>query len=327
MDYSTRLHRLFRLIVLIHGEAGLNASRLSETCQTSERNIYRDLQVLEDAGIPIAHDTETGGYAIRRDFFLRPIDLTLEEALAVLLLANCIGGQEQVAHAADAARAAEKLRAILPRQIGEIANEVMPRIAVSLAKASNEPVPDVYEAMRDAIVNRRAMECAYESPNHQPGAEAEVFRFDPYALYFGQRAWYVIGLHHGRNEVRTLKLCRFTRCKSLDRPYAIPDDFSLDRHFGKAWRMVPSGTIHAIKLRFDSAFAETVADTHWHDSQEVEWQEDGSVQMSFEVDGLEEIVWWIMGYGPRCRVIEPAELARRVADLQKLAAGQYGARS
>ena len=41
------------------------------------------------------------------------------------------------------------------------------------------------------------------------------------------------------------------------KPYFIPDDFSLRKHFGKAWRMVPSGTIYPIQLHFDAAFAET----------------------------------------------------------------------
>jgi predicted DNA-binding transcriptional regulator YafY len=310
------------MITLIHGDTGLNAARLAEKCDTTERTIYRDLQVLMDAGIPLAHDAQSGGYTIRRDFFLRPVDLTLEEALALLMLADRVGATEQITHAADAGKAAEKLLAVLPRQLGAIVNEVMPRVAIALARATSEPVPDVYGAMRDAIVNRRALSCEYQSPNHKSDAKSDPFRFDPFGLYWGHRAWYVVGLHHGRNETRTLKLSRFTRCQSLDKPYFIPDDFSLDRHFGKAWRMVPSGTIHPITLHFTGAFAETVAETHWHDSQEVEWLDDGSIHLAFQVDGLEEIVWWIMGYGPHCRVIEPVELAERVSDLQRAAAEQ-----
>jgi predicted DNA-binding transcriptional regulator YafY len=320
----TRVHRLFRLITQIQGSPNLNARRLAELCDTSERNIYRDLKQLEGAAVPISYDKDSGGYSIRRDFFLRPVDLTLEEAMALLILADQIGDQEQISHVAQAGKAAEKLRAVLPRQIGEVINEVLPHVTVSLAQASNEPTADIYDAVRNAITTRRALECEYESSSGKPSDDAGVFRFDPYALYFGQRAWYVVGFHHGRNEIRTLKLVRFTRCKSIDKPYMIPDDFSLDRHFGQAWRMVPSGTIHDIKLRFDTAFSETVADTHWHDSQDVQWREDGSAQISFRVDGLEEIIWWILSYGPRCQVIEPPELIERVRQLQKSAGEQYG---
>jgi predicted DNA-binding transcriptional regulator YafY len=319
----TRIHRLFRLITLIQGSPNLNTRRLAELCGMSERNIYRDLEELREAGVPISHDKNTGGQSIRRDFFLRPVDLTLEEAMALLILVDQIGGQEQISHVAEAGKAAEKLRAVLPRRIGEAINELLPRVTVSLSQSSNEPTADIYDAVRNAITNRRALECQYESSSRTPSDDAGVFRFDPYALYFGQRAWYAVGFHHGRNEIRTLKLVRFTRCKSIDKPYLIPDDFSLDRHFGQAWRMVPSGTIHEIKLHFDAAFAETVADTYWHDTQEFDFHEDGSMEMSFRVDGLEEIIWWILSYGPHCRVIEPAELRTRIAKLQGEAAAIY----
>jgi proteasome accessory factor B len=319
----TRVHRLLRLITQIQSSTHLNARRLAKLCETSERNIYRDLKMLEGAGVPVSFDLESGGYAIRRDFFLRPVDLTLEEAMAMLMLADRVGAREQIPHVAEAGKAAEKLRAVLPRQIGEMINELMPRMEVSLARASNEPIPDVYGAMRDAIIRRRALECEYESSSPKKSSDAGIFRFDPYALYFGQRAWYVVGLHHGRKEIRTLKLSRFTRCKSNERPYFIPDDFSLDHHFGQAWRMMPSGTIHDVELHFDAAFAETVADTHWHDSQEVQWHDDSSIQMSFRIDGLEEIVWWILSYGPHCRVIKPPELLARVAELHAKAAQLY----
>jgi predicted DNA-binding transcriptional regulator YafY len=285
--------------------------------------------MLAGAGVPISFDPDAGGYSLRKDFFLRPVELTLEEAMAVLMLADRVGANEQIPHVAEAGKAGEKLRAILPQKVREIIDETMPRVVVSLARAANEPTADVYATVRDAITNRRAIECEYESPRHkvssneQLSLNAERFRFDPYSLYFGQRAWFAVGLHHGHGEVRTLKLSRFTRCSSIDRPYLIPDDFSLDRHFGQAWRMVPSGNMHDIQLHFDAAFAETVADTHWHDSQEVQWNEDGSIEMRFRVDGLEEIVWWIMGYGPHCRVVGPVELIGRVRNLQKLATEQY----
>jgi predicted DNA-binding transcriptional regulator YafY len=320
----TRVHRLFRVITQIQGSRNLNSKRLAEACDTSERNIYRDLKMLEGAGVPISFDRDAGGYAIRRDFFLRPVDLTLEEAMAVLMLAEQVGKPEQIPHVAAAGKAAEKLLAVLPRPIGEMVNEVLPRVVVSLAKAAAEPTSDVYGSMRDAVINRRSVACEYESTSAKRRNGSAGFRFDPYALYFGQRAWYVVGFHHGHKEIRTLKLSRFTRCASNDKPYFIPDDFSLARHFGRAWRMMPSGKIYDIKLHFDAAFAEAVADTHWHDSQNVSWLDDGSIDVTFAVDGLEEIIWWILSYGPHCRVVKPPELLKRVRALQKSATALYG---
>jgi predicted DNA-binding transcriptional regulator YafY len=322
MEY-TRVHRLLRLITLIQGSAQLNAAKLAEICCTSERNIYRDLNELEGAGVPISFDKETGGYSLRRDFFLRPVDFTLEEAMALVLLAREVGQTEQLPHAAESGKAIDKLLATLPAKIREMVDELLPRMSVDLARTANEPTIEIYTRVRQAITDKRALQCEYESQSRKPNGDSGKFRFDPYGLYFGQRAWYAVGFHHGRGEIRTLKLARFVDCQPSDKPYFIPDDFSLDRHFGQAWRMMPSGKLYDIWLHFDAKMAETVADTHWHDSQDETWNDDGSIEMHFRADGLEEIIWWILSYGPHCRVIEPPELVDRVRQLQKSASDQY----
>lgn len=326
MEY-TRVHRLLRIITLVNGSSRLNAARLAEACGTTERNVYRDLKMIEAAGVPISYDREAGGYLIQRDFFLRPADFTLEEAMALVLLAKEVGQREQLPHVGQAAKAIDKLLATLPLKIRDMIDGLMPCMSVDLARASYEPTAELYTRIRQAITDRRALECRYESPirhsSASAGSDSGSFRFDPYALYFGQRSWYVIGRHHGHREVRTLKLARMTDCRSIDKPYFIPDDFSLEKHFGAAWRMMPAGKLYDIMLRFDATVAETVADTHWHSSQEFNWHEDGSIDMYFRVDGLEEIVWWILGYGPHCKVVKPRVLRQKVANLLATAAAHY----
>ncbi len=135
MQY-TRVHRLLRIITLIHGSSRLNAARLAELCETSERNIYRDIKMLEGAGVPIFFDAVDGGYSIRRDFFLRPADLTLEEAMALVLLAREVGQTEQLPHAAEAGKAIDKLLATIPLNIRQMIDELMPCVTVDLARVA-----------------------------------------------------------------------------------------------------------------------------------------------------------------------------------------------
>jgi len=54
------------LITLIQGSK-VQCKSLAELCETSERNIYRDLEMLQGAGVPVSFDPDSGGYAIRRD--------------------------------------------------------------------------------------------------------------------------------------------------------------------------------------------------------------------------------------------------------------------
>jgi predicted DNA-binding transcriptional regulator YafY len=341
-DYS-RIHRLLKILMLIQsgsrpgdragsagfrgGAGGWTARRLAGECGTTQRTIYRDLKMLEAAGVPYFFDQESKSYTVRKDFFMPPVQLTFEETLAMSALAGQIGAREQVPFTKSAARAIEKVRGQLPPKIRAELERIEPHVAIHLAASTPpESSADVYERVRQAIAEKRALRCAYESINHARAADAavsstngngeeEVFAFQPYALFFDQRAWYTVGLHGGRGAVRCLKLNRFTRCELTDEGYSIPRSFSLGRHLGNAWRMIRGKKRYDVELRFDPDFAETIADTQWHPTQSVTWNRDHSITFRCSVDGLDEIVWWVLSMGPHCQVRKPKALAERVKAL------------
>jgi proteasome accessory factor B len=312
-DYS-RIHRLLKILTLIQGSDDWTARRLAQECGTTERTIFRDLKMLEGAGIPYFYDAERKCYGIQRDFFMPPVQLTLDESLALAALAEHCGGSEQVPFTKAASRAISKIRGQLPPTIRRELDTIESHVAIKLAAANPpEGSADVYETVRRALSSKRALRCEYESLSN--GKTNGDFLFRPYALLFNQRAWYAIGFHSRRRAVRSLKLTRFTKLEPTDDEYAIPKDFSVAGHLGNAWRMIRGEKTYKVVLSFDKEFAETIADTHWHPTQDVEWNDDGSITFSAKVDGLEEIVWWILSMGPHCKVTSPPELARRVKSL------------
>ncbi len=130
--------------------------------------------------------------------------------------------------------------------------------------------------------------------------------------------------HHGKhNEVRNLRLSRFTHLEPTGDVYTIPKTFTLDQHLGNAWRMMRGNKTYAVELHFDAEFADTIADTHWHATQEVTWNSDESITFECKVDGLEEIVWWILSMGPHCTVKKPVELIEQVRALALAMVKQY----
>ena len=326
----TRVHRLLKIITLIQSGprygSGLNAGDLSRECGTSVRNIYRDLKMLDGAGVPVYRDDEYGGYRIRGDFFMPPVELTLEESLSLMLAARTIGKQEQVGMMKPLAMASAKVSDRLPMSIRRELDKCDGHIDIRLARSMHDDgIKDVYRDMQLAIGSGRKLDCRYVSPpgrREKRGSKVRGcdgdFLFRPYCLYWGKRAWYAIGLHEYYGEVRCMKLSRFEKVLVTKERYTIPKAFSLEKFLGKCWRMIPEGKVYKVELWFDPEFAETVADTHWHDTQDVVWQDDGSVTMRFEVDGLGEIKWWVLGMGPHCVVRKPVRLR---GEVRKLAEG------
>ena len=312
-DYS-RIHRLLKILMLIQGSKGWTPARLAQECGTTQRTIYRDMKMLEGAGVPYFYDDESKSYAIRRDFFMPPVSLTLDESLALVALAEHIGGGEQVPFTKAASRAISKIRGLLPASIRTELEQVESRVVIKLAASSPpEASEDVYESMRSAIAKKQALRCTYESLS--TSKNGKKFLLEPYTLFFSQRAWYAVGHHCEHKEVRCLKLNRFASIEPTDRSYQIPKNFALEGHLGNAWRMIRGTKSYNVVLEFDAEFAETIADTQWHHTQEIVWNEDDSISFSCKVDGLEEIVWWVLSMGPHCVVKQPKELAKSVKAL------------
>lgn len=322
-DY-TRIHRLLKILTLIQAEPGWTAHRLAGECGVTVRTIYRDMRTLEAAGIPYFYDEANPGYSVRRDYFMPPVQLSLDESLALIALAEHIGGREQIPLTRPAARAITKVRSVLPVQLRQQLADVDRHINIQLAKAGpHEGIADVYEAVRQAIARKRALRCRYESLDRSRTKRDEVFRFDPYTLLFAERAWYAVGFHHGRGEVRKLKLNRFAMIEPNGGRYNVPADFALEDHLGNAWRMIRGSRSYNVEVWFDAEFAETVSETQWHQTQEIEWLDDESILFRCTVDGLDEIVWWVLSMGPHCVVRKPKALADRVKKLARQTADRY----
>lgn len=325
-DYG-RIHRLLKILTLIQGQPGWTAAKLAKECRISTRQIYRDMKTLSGAGIPYFYDEEARCYRVQRSFFMKPVDLTLDESLALVALGERIGGGEQIPFMRAANRAVAKIRGQLPESIRRELEGFDPHVTIKLAQSgSSDGIGDVYEKVRQAMAVKQALHCRYESVASDAGrTEANgTFIFKPYTLFFSQRAWYAVGHHGRRNQIRCLKLNRFTQIDLTTQRYTVPRDFSLQKHLGLAWRMMRGDRRYAIEITFDPPFADTIADTHWHPTQQITWLEDGSIVFECEVDGLDEIVWWVLSMGPHAVVRKPRELAQRVTALAAEVVEAYG---
>ena len=325
-DYS-RIHRLLKILTLIQSDRTWTAERLAGACGVNVRTIYRDMKTLEGAGVPYFYDTETHGYQVRRDFFMPPVELTLNEALALCALGEHVAEKEQIPLTRAAGRAVAKVRSQLPVPLRDRVAALDEHLTIQLPPAGpHYGIEDVYETVRAGIHKGCVLRCRYESIERSKRGEGseEEFDFEPYALLFSHRAWYVIGHHGGRGEIRCMKLNRFASLAPTHRRYRVPKSFTLDDHLGNAWRMIRGRRRYDVELVFDADFAETIADTHWHRTQEIDWGEDGACVFRCTVDGLDEIVWWILSMGPHCVVRKPAALVDRVRKLAEQTAANYG---
>ncbi len=310
-----RLHRVLKLIVLLEGDRFLNARQLATECGVSRRTVHRDLNLIEKAGIPFYYDPQAGGYRIHQAGLLPPINLDLEEALAVVLMASELGRTGRLPLFQPASDAAAKIESALPLALRATVGSLVRHMTVRpSAVARHNALHRMYDAARRAVQARESLDCAYIS--FYEGGQIRL-RLDPYWLLFHERAWYVIGHSHRAGEIRTYKLGRFKTLERTGRYFRLPAGLTLEKHLGNAWRMIRGTKTYRVELKFSPRLGPNVAEVNWHRTQKVRWDDEGAVYFTATVDGLSEIVWWVLGYGPHVEVLKPKALRDRVAGLAR----------
>ena len=299
-----------KLISLLQAGRGYNIEGLSLACGVSRRTIFRDLDLLRQSSVPLFFDQQSQHYSIPSAAYLPPTNFTAEEALALVVLCHELG--DRLPFFWPAHSAAVKLENSLPLQIRR---QLRPAAdAVEIHPPPRNPLTGrtaVYQQLVEAISKHRSVRICYKSLAER---KVIVTRLNPYRLLFSQRSWYVIGRSSLHRSTRTFNLGRILSMEVLEDSYRIPRGFSVERHLRNAWRMIPEpGPDHEVVVRFTPLVADNVAEVAWHKTQRVVRNDDGTIDFHATVSGLQEVSWWILGYGDQAEVLAPAALRELVA--------------
>jgi predicted DNA-binding transcriptional regulator YafY len=307
----SRIQRLLRLLALLQAGKGYNVESLAEACGVSRRTIFRDLDILRESGLPLVYDERDQRYRLPGAQFLPPTNFTPEEALSLIVLCHEMG-RSGMPFLTAARNAAMKLESSLPTRLREQVRATIDSVQIELPPTNRlQGQQPIYEQLVEAASKRRSVRIRYVAPT--PEGEIRT-RLNPYRLLFSRRSWYVIGRSTLHRDVRTFNVGRIVDLEPLDDAFEVPRGFSVDRYLRNAWHLIPeSGPDHEIVVRFGRRVARNVAEVAWHKTQWVEFAEDGSLDFHATVSGLNEISWWILGYGDQAEAIRPPELRRIVA--------------
>lgn len=286
---------------------------LADACGVSRRTIFRDLDSLRSAEVPLVFDEERQVYSIPSQFFLAPTQFTPDEALAVVLLCHELGSDARLPFLAEARSAAVKIENTLSpnlrariRLFADAVQIRLPAVAKDLERSR-----DVYQRLLESIADSRCVRIGYRSYSENSTLSTKL---SPYRMVFHHHSWYVVGRSSWHAEVRTFNLGRIESIETLEETFEEPQKFSIERYFGNAWRIIPEpGPDREVVVKFRPLVAHNVAEVQWHPTQVTSLNDDGTLIFKVTVSGLREISWWILGYGDQAEILEPEELRSIVA--------------
>jgi predicted DNA-binding transcriptional regulator YafY len=302
---ADRLARILRVLELVQSRGRWTTKAIAEEIECSERTVYRDLDVLRFAGIPYYREGDQQFVRVRPDFKFPVITLTDDEVLG-LSLATVIAKSPGLDVTAGAAPTTRKLAAVSKEETGELIDDAMRLVSVfDLKLADHSRHHEAIRTVQLALLQGKQISGLYESPYEPTSVKLKLH---PYRLCLIKNAWYVIGRLADDTLPKTFRVARFKALRMGVEPASTPEDFDLRSYFGNAWAVFRGDKSYDIELRFDPAAAKIVTETIWHHTQKAKTHQDGSVSLSFQVDGLNEILNWILSWAGQVRVQKPDEL-------------------
>lgn len=295
--------------ILLMAPAGLPVQTIADRLDVTARTIYRDLNFLEEQGVPLWQ--ENGRFGINRTRYLANVRLTFHEAmslvLAGLLLSRTI--DERNPHVIAAL---QKLGGVLPNNLVSQLDRAIERIQ---AQDSDYRPIAVLEALTEGWGTGHKVRIQYRSPR---SGEIRPRTISPYALEPTPSGIYVIGHDEWADDLRTFKLDRLEAAIVLDQPYQIPDSFDLEAHLATGWRIMAGETPQEVVIGFTPDVTARVLERQWHASQSVERRSDGSCLLRVQIAEPLEMMPWIRSWGAEAEVLQPEWLRQEIeADFHR----------
>ncbi|HYF63418.1 MAG TPA: YafY family protein [Herpetosiphonaceae bacterium] len=298
-----RTDRLLAIVLELQAHGRRRAEDLAATFEISKRTIYRDIQALCEAGVPVVA-APGQGYSLVEGYFLPPLRFSADEAMMLLLGADLMAASFDAEYSRAARDAARKIAGALPeRERDEVASLRQTIRFIPGGAAGRRGEADLLRQVRRAILARRRLRMDYHARHGAAAVEREV---DPYGLIHNGNSWYMVGFCRLRQAIRAFRIERIARLAVLAATFERPAGFSLD-HDSSAGRTL------RIRVLFDHAIAAWVREAPSFYAVAEEERAEGLLVTLLARDER-DVTQWLLGWGAHVRVLEPDSLRRRLAE-------------
>ncbi|MEC3976107.1 helix-turn-helix transcriptional regulator [Amycolatopsis sp. H20-H5] len=222
-----RASRLVSLLLLLQTRGRLTARQLADELEVSVRTIYRDVESLHTAGVPLYGDAgHAGGYQLLDGYHTRLTGLTTEEAES-LFLTGLPGPAAELGLGTAVAATRLKLTAALPPELRDRAGRLRERFHLDMPNwyTDGEETPRLTGAA-NAVWTQRRIRVHYRRWKEPTDVTRTL---DPYGLVLKAGRWYLVAGADGR--VRTYRVSQILELTVLDEDFPRPDGFDLAAHW------------------------------------------------------------------------------------------------
>jgi predicted DNA-binding transcriptional regulator YafY len=296
-----KLDRMLSIITYLLNHEKAKAHELANKLEVSVRTIYRDVDAIAQAGIPITtYQGADGGIGIVEGFKLDKGLLSNNEVLSIVA---GLKGINSISEDVKIELLIEKLTGVTTNtEYMPIGNEIM--IDLSPWNKNNQ-LADKIKQLKRTIRERRFVEFLYYSNDHSTKR-----RVEPHVIVFKETNWYLYAFCLLRNDFRLFKLRRINELSVTENSFKIRE-FSLDRI---EWEgEFEDKNDELIVALFDKSMKYTVNDIFGVNNYET--LEDESIKVSFSYGQNSWIYGFLLSFGDKVEVLSPDKLRQRIKEM------------
>jgi predicted DNA-binding transcriptional regulator YafY len=306
-----RASRLVTLLLLLQNRGRMTARQLADELEVSVRTVYRDVEALAVAGIPLYGAAgHAGGYRLVDGYRTRLTGLTADEAQAAFLAA-LPGTAAELGLGEALATAQLKLRAALPAELREHAARIQERFLLDAPGwyGDGDHTPHL-SAVAAAVWARRAVVLRYRRWRAPEEIERRV---EPYGLVLKAGRWYLVAA--GPSGIRTYRVDQILELHAQEDEFALPDGFDLTAYW--------TGYLAEFRARLHTGEALVRLTPEGARRLGVTPAGDGWTETRVPIESIDHAHGEFLRLGSHVEVIAPAELRARIAETVRTLATRY----
>lgn len=287
-----QINRLMDMIYILLDKRIVTAKELAERFGVSQRTIYRDIDVLSSAGIPVyTNKGKGGGISLLDNFVLNKAMITESEQMEILTSLQSLK-----------ALSVQEVEPVLHKLAVLFGKNNTSWIDVDLSRWGNHADDqEVFQIIKTGIFQKRVMVFVYYGANGEKSSRS----VEPIKLIFKRYDWYLYAFCEQRNDYRLFKISRIQNLALNDRTFTriAPDDIKID---------LPDMNTPMIRarLKVHSRMAFRIFDEFsYHDIDE---NPDGSLMVTIEFPDLEWLYGYILSFGGDAQVIAPEAIRQGI---------------
>ncbi|MEV6601905.1 YafY family protein [Actinoplanes sp. NPDC051346] len=323
-----RASRLVSLLLLLQNRGRLSASRLATELGVTARTIYRDVEALAAAGVPIyAEHGPTGGYELMDGYRTRLTGLTADEAES-LFLTGLPQPAAELGLGAQVAAAELKLTAALPTSYRDASTRIRHRFHLDAPGWFREPDPVPHLlAVAEALWRDQAVEVRYRRWAPRPGEVTR--RLHPLGLVLKAGTWYLVATGE-RGQPRAYRVSSILDVRPLPESVTRPDGFDLATYWQRHVEEYESArNAEVATVRLTARGVAALPDVLGPKAARMALRTltpadpDGWQQATIPLESVSHAAMTLLRLGPDVRVLSPATLVAHLRNTIRAMADLY----